>query len=292
MSRAAGQPLLDDAQGRRAMVWIMAIMVFLTTLAAALGLATGGAGRALDRQLASRLTVQVIAGDAAMRDAAVARLLARLRASRDVTRAAEVDRGRLAALLQPWLGEAGLDSDIPIPAMIDVDVTRGDDGAARRVAALARATAPDVRVDAHATWLAPVRGLIALIGWVSLALVLLMASATAAVVLLSARAGLDTHRGTIDILHMLGSTDRQIARLFQRRVAHDTLTGALIGVLSGALVVAFVGVRLGALDSQWVGGVTLGALDWGAIALLPFAFTALAMLAARFAVLRRLARVL
>ncbi|MGT2514327.1 hypothetical protein ACVOMT_08895 [Sphingomonas panni] len=42
--RAPTQPLLDDRQGRRAMVWIMAIMIFLTTLSAALGLSTRNAG--------------------------------------------------------------------------------------------------------------------------------------------------------------------------------------------------------------------------------------------------------
>ena len=49
-----------------------------------------------------------------------------------------------------------------------------------------------------------------------------MAAATTAVVLLAARAGLETHRDTIAILHMLGSTDVQVARLFQRRIALDT----------------------------------------------------------------------
>ncbi len=136
------------------------------------------------------------------------------------------------------------------------------------------------------------RAFVGAIGWTALGLVLVMASATAAVVLLVARAGLDTHRGTIDILHMLGSTDLQIARLFQRRIGQDTLTGGAIGVLTGGLVVAALGERMATLDSQLVDGVTLAPLDWAVVAVLPFAFTLLAMLAARVAVLRRLARVL
>ena len=46
------------------------------------------------------------------------------------------------------------------------------------------------------------------------------------------------------------------------------------------------------LDSQLVDGIVLAPLDWALVAALPFAFTGLAMLAARVAVLRRLARVL
>lgn len=290
--RAPTQPLLDDRQGRRAMVWIMAIMIFLTTLSAALGLSTRNAGDALDRQLAARLTVQVIEGDAATRDAEVVRLLARLKASADVTRATEVDRARIAELLRPWLGEAGLDADLPMPAMIDVDLRTGDDAAVARVEALARGVGAGIRVDRHATWLAPVRSFVGAIGLTAFALVLVMASATAAVVLLVARAGLDTHRGTIDILHMLGSTDLQIARLFQRRIGQDTLTGGLIGALAGALVVVALGERMATLESQLVDGVALDPLDWVAIGALPLAFTALAMVAARIAVLRRLAGVL
>lgn len=292
IGRAAVQPLLDDRQGRRAMVWIMAIMIFLTTLSAALGLSTQGAGRALDRQLAARLTVQVIEGDAGRRDAVTAALLGRLRSSADVARANEVDRARLAELLEPWLGEAGLDADLPMPAMIDVDLRSGDDATVARVEALARSAGDGIRVDRHATWLAPVRAFVAALGWTALGLVLVMASATAAVVLLVARAGLDTHRGTIDILHMLGSTDLQIARLFQRRIGQDTLTGGLIGALAGGLLVALLGQRMATLDSQLADGVSLRPLDWLVIAALPIAFTLLAMFAARIAVLRRLARVL
>ncbi len=136
------------------------------------------------------------------------------------------------------------------------------------------------------------RAFVGAVGLTAFGLVLVMASATAAVVLLAARAGLDTHRGTIDILHMLGSTDLQIARLFQRRIGQDTLTGALIGVLAGGLVIAALGERMATLESQLADGVALAPPDWAVIAVLPLAFTALAMLAARVAVLRRLARVL
>ena len=45
MSRASERRVLDEAGGVRAMTWVMAIMLFLTMLAAALGLGTAGAAR-------------------------------------------------------------------------------------------------------------------------------------------------------------------------------------------------------------------------------------------------------
>jgi cell division transport system permease protein len=283
---------LDDGQRTRAMVWIMAIMLFLTVLAGALGFGMAGAGRALERQLAGRLTVQVIEADAARRDANARALVERIRAIPGVKQVVEVDRARLAELLRPWLGDAGLDAELPMPAMIDVDLTSGDPALIARVRRTALAVTPSARVDQHAQWLSPVAGFIATLTWAAAGLVLLMATATAAVVLLAARAGLDTHRDTIAVLHMLGSTDTQVARLFQRRIALDTLVGGIIGTMAALGAVWLLGRQSAGLGSELLGNVALADADWVLLALVPFAFALLAMGAARVAVLRTLGRTL
>ena len=76
----ADRRVLDEAGGFRAMTGVMAIMLFLTLLAAALGLGTRQSATALERQLAGRLTVQVVDGSPVARDAVAARILAVLRA--------------------------------------------------------------------------------------------------------------------------------------------------------------------------------------------------------------------
>lgn len=283
---------LDDGQRTRAMVWIMAIMLFLTVLAGALGFGMAGAGRSLERQLAGRLTVQVIEADATRRDANARALVERIRAIPGVKQVVEVDRARLAELLRPWLGDAGLDAELPMPAMIDVDLTSGDPTLIGRVRQTALAVSPAARVDQHAQWLSPVAGFIATLTWAAAGLVLLMATATAAVVLLAARAGLDTHRDTIAVLHMLGSTDTQVARLFQRRIALDTLVGGIIGTVAALGAVWLLGRQSAGLGSELLGNVALAEADWVLLALVPFAFALLAMGAARVAVLRTLGRTL
>jgi cell division transport system permease protein len=204
-----------------------------------------------------------------------------------VSRVREVDRAHLAELLRPWLGDAGLDPDLPMPAMIDVEV-RGSDMAA--VEQVARRIAPGARVDRHAQWLSPVRSFMSTMSWLAVSLMLLIAGATAAVVLLAARAGLDTHRDTIEVLHMLGSTDVQIARLFQRRIAFDALLGGLAGTVAALALVWFLQARLGAIGSEMLGGVALQRRDWFLLLLLPLSFALLATVAARIAVLRNLGK--
>ena len=289
---SAERRVLDEAGGLRAMTWVMAIMLFLTMLAAALGLATAGAARLLDRQLAGRLTVQVVDGDPVRRDVAAARVLAALRAMPAVAKATPVDRAELTRLLRPWLGADGADPQLPVPAMIDVDLADHREAAAARVGAAVRRLSPAVRVDRHESWMSPVNDVMRALTILALVLVLLMASATAAVVVLAARAGLQTHRATIEVMHMLGSTDLQVARLFQRRIALDATIGGVGGGVAALLVVAFIGVRLHGLGSDLLGGVTLGGVDWVALALLPIAFVVLATLAARVTIVRALRHIL
>ncbi|KRC79580.1 cell division protein FtsX [Sphingomonas sp. Root241] len=282
---APDRRLLDEGRRTRAMTWIMAIMLFLTVLAGALGLGMFAATGQLDRELAGRLTVQIVEPVASLRDAQAAAMVKELGRLPTVSRVREVDRTHLAELLRPWLGDAGLDPDLPMPAMIDVEV-RGSDVAA--VEQAARRIVPGVRVDRHAQWLSPVRSFMSTMSWLAVSLMLLIAGATAAVVLLAARAGLDTHRDTIEVLHMLGSTDVQIARLFQRRIAFDTLLGGLGGTVAALVLVWFLQGRMSALGSEMLGGVALQQRDWFLLLLLPLSFALVATVAARVTVLRNL----
>ncbi len=284
--------VLDEAGGLRAMTWVMAIMLFLTVLAAALGLGTASGARLLERQLAGRLTVQVVEGDPARRDGDAARIATTLRALPEVARVDVVDRSDLTRLLKPWLGADGADPELPVPAMIDVDLTDRSDAAIARVAATVARISDKARVDRHESWMSPVSGFMTSLTLLAAALVLLMLAATSAVVVLAARAGLETHRATIEVMHMLGSTDVQVARLFQRRIAIDAAIGGVVGAVLAVVVLAFIGSSLAGLGSDLLGGVSLGAGDWIVLALLPVGFVVLAVLAARYSVLGALRRTL
>nr|WP_279338805.1 FtsX-like permease family protein [Sphingomonas sp. BGYR3] len=282
---------MDERHRTRAMLWTMAIMLFLTTLAAAAGLMLARAGQSLDRQLAGRLTVQLIEGDAAVRDRAAADLARRLRTVPQVAGVRPVERAAMAQLLQPWLGDAGLDPDLPLPAMIDVDVAGGDAASMAAVELAVRRLSPGAQVERHARWLAPVRSMFRLLGWLALGIVVLMVLATTLVVVLAVRSGLDTHRLTIDVLHLLGAMDKQVARLFEARIALDTLIGGLIGSGAAALVLIVVQWQAAAMDSAMIEGGLLGPRDALALIALPVAFGLAALIAARIAVMRALEQV-
>lgn len=274
------------------MLWIMAIMLFLTVLAAALGLGAFAVAGSLDRQLVGKLTVQIAEPSEDIRVRQTAAVVAAIRKVSGVATAHEVDRAALSAMLKPWLGEQGADPELPIPALIDVDLSAPSEQAVARLTAAVRAIVPAARIDRYQAWMSPVARFTRLLIGFAVALVLLMAAATATVVVLAARAGLDSHRDTIEVLHMLGSTDPQVARLFQRRIALDTLAGGAIGTAVALVAVAFLGGQIASLNADLVGGFAFSIRDWLILITLPLAFALLATVAARIAVLRTLGRFL
>lgn len=278
--------LIPQARLTGPMPWVIAVMLFLTLLATAAALALGSAARQINADLAGRATVQIVNahGDARQKQALAAEAL--LRSDRAVASVTQVSEAEVRNLLTPWLGSGATSRDIPLPALIDVDFRAQADGAtlARLRKAIA-AAAPDARIDAHGQWLKPVFDLIATLRWLAIALVALLALATTASVMLSARSSFAAHADTIDIMHLLGSTHQQIARLFQRRIALDAALGALIGCLLAAPVLWLLARAAARLESGLVSAGSFGLLDWLLLATVPIAGIALAVFTARVTVL-------
>lgn len=290
---AARHRLLPGGRVAGPMPWIIAIMMFLTVLAAAAGLGLGAAVRSMSADLAGRASVQVVEADPQARDRLAVRVLQTLRGAADVRAAQPVDPVKLADQLRPWLGDAATSGDLPVPALIDVMLTPGDaEAKIRHLRRQIGALSPTLRIEPHAAFLLPLAGLLTTLGWLAAGVVLLMILATGAVVVLAARGAHDSHRGTIDVLHLMGSTDVQIARLFQRRIGLDAMTGGALGFAFAVLVILLIGLRLSATGSELLGAVSLDTRGWLLLAALPLLGMGLAMLTARWTVLRALARAL
>ena len=269
---------LLPARGIRGPVpFLIAIMTFVMVVVAAAGLSLANTASVVKSGVGNRYSIQIADGQ---RQAPAA--IAAARGAPGVVRVAQIPPAELRRTLQRWLGPAAAEANLPMPAIIDVDLRPGEP--AGPVAAAVRREVPNARFVAHATSLAPL--LDALRGLVMLAffLMLLVAAASAAAVVLAARGALDTHRSTIEVMHGVGATDRQITRLFQRQIAIDSLLGGLTGAAAAGLVLIALlgGSQLAATLSS---RPLLGWDDALALALIPFAGAVLATLVARRAVL-------
>ena len=292
----SGTGLVPQARLSGPMPWVIAIMVALTAIALAAGLALGNTVSAASAEIEGGVTVQLLEPRADVRQEEAARALDTLRVQPGIAIFRMVPQEELDALVAPWLGagaQSSVGAGVPVPALIDV---RLDGGATpQRIAAIARAlapVAPSARVDAQSEWLKPVFDAIVSLQWLAIALVLLLAAALAAAVLLAARSALGASRDTIEIVHLLGGTDTQIARVFQRAIGIDAAGGGAAGLALAMVVILALGRRFAGLGAGMVSSGALVWSDWLWLALVPLLATLLAMATARMTVMHALRKML
>lgn len=285
-------------QGRMSgpMPWVIAIMVAMTAIALAAGLALGNAVSAARAEIEGGVTVQVIEPRVEVRRQEAARAVETIKELPGIAGLRLVPQQELDALIEPWLGTgiaAATGSAIPVPALIDVRLNGPASPA--RLAAIERAlapVAPSARIDAQSNWLKPVFDAMVSLQILAGALVVLLALALAAAVLLAARSALGANRDTIEIVHLLGGTDAQIARVFQRSIGFDAAGGGAVGLALALAVILALGRRFAGLGAGLVDSGALVWSDWLLLALVPLLATLLAMMTARLTVLHALRKML
>ncbi|MFC0205278.1 cell division protein FtsX [Novosphingobium soli] len=290
------------------MPWVIAIMVAMTTIALAAGLTLGNAVSSARAEIAGGVTVQILEPRFEVRAQEAARAVEAIKAMPGVAGLRQVPQAELDALIEPWLGTgiaaaaggatgasgAGASgAAIPVPALIDVRLEGPASPAQLRALTHRLApVAPSARIDAQSNWLRPVFDAMVSLQVLAIAIVALLAGALAAAVLLAARSALGANRETIEIVHLLGGTDAQVARVFQRSLGTDAAAGGCVGLALALVVILALGRRFAGLGAGLVDSGALGWSDWLLLALVPVLATLLAMLTARLTVLHALRKML
>lgn len=285
--------LLPKARMGGPMLWVIAIMVALTVLAAGGGLAVTNLANSARGDLDGGVTVQIIEADPAARDTQAQAALAAIEGIDGVSSIRLVPEDELSALVEPWLGAESGGSVVPLPALIDLRF-EGPAGDVQldQLRSVLRESAPDARVDAQANWLGPVFSAFATLKWLAIVLIGLLAMTSAAAVYLAARNALNANRNTIEIVHLLGGTDAQIAGIFQRSILIDSALGGAMGLILGAVMLSVMGGQFAALESGMVTGGGFTGFDWLVLATIPLAAVLIALLTARLTVMRSLGKML
>lgn len=269
--------LLPD-QKRRAAPWIVGLMTFVSLIVGVAGLSVLSAVSDLSASAAGRWSLQVTGTPAEG-----ARAEAMLRAAPAVDRLERVPEAELRETLGQWLGPAAERLELPLPLLATVTLRPSADGA--DLASRLASQVPSARLTPYSAELGPLLATLRSLAWLVAGLLIVLSAALAGAVTLAARATLDVNRATLDVLHGIGATDRQLLSLVQRRIALDVLVGSAIGaVVAGAVLVAAL-IPARALLGGWAGGPALAAGGLALLMLLPVLQAILATLVARRALM-------
>jgi cell division transport system permease protein len=264
-----------------ALAWLIAATTLLMLLAGALTLALATAADHLRAATRHRLIVQVVQADRVLRASAVERILAQAAATPGVVAANRIADQDVMRLIDPYIGDMA-PSDLPLPALIEVDLAPSAD-----VAAIARvfARSADIRATPAAGEARPFLALLDALQGAALTVMLVTVAATGLIAILAARAALVADRSSLAILHQLGATDRQLSRLVLGRIGREAAVGAAAGLLFAAGAIAAIGLRLTPLGIDG-----LDPRGWALLAALALALVGLAIAAAWIALRLTLGR--
>ncbi len=281
-------PILPLSRTLGLMAWVIAIMIFLCALSLAAGLSITAATRNLAGELDRSLTVQIAEPNPDARARQARAVVKAIEGMAGVAAVREVPAGELSAMLEPWLGAGLAASDLPIPALIDVRLDDDSVGVKERVTQAVRARSATARVDDHGGALGPLGGLLDSLRALAAAVALMVVLAAVAVGALATRSSLNTHRATIEVMHLIGARDEQIARIFRLRAGMEGLIGGAIGLAGAALVILLLGDQAAALGSGLLAAGSIGVGSWIVLLALPLLAGLLALATAHVTVIRLL----
>ncbi len=284
--------------------WLIAFMVYLAILALAGMLVLDDIVRRWDKGMSGTLTVKIapllensskigatqsISKKETKKLEAIVNLLS---TTPGVTNVRTLSEDRVLVLLEPWLGKGALAANLPLPTLIDVELEKG---AVLDMTALEfrlSAIAPGAVIDDHGVWLGHLVDLIQTVRALALAVLLFIATATIGTVIFATRTGLAIHHEAIEVLHLIGAQDSYIARQFASRALMLGLRGGIIGLLLAAPTLWSIGTLAGSLNSGYFPEFSLSLAHWAILCSSPIVVSLIAMISARFTVMRTLARML
>jgi cell division transport system permease protein len=270
---------------------LVAMMVYLASFATAAEATLSALTFTWDKDMESRLTVEIPPADAQSaipQSERVQKVVTALEGLPGVDSVTVVPDEETVRLLRPWIAQPELIQALPIPTLVDVTRTSDSHLTADAVQDRLKTLVGGVHVDDHAAWLGDLGNLVHGLSAIAGLIVLLTMLTLIITVSLLCRAVMATEHEAIALLHVMGAEDDDIALHFQFHARRMALPAAIAGfvfaLLSLGLMFFFIRhlVDLSALHIlHWLGLAC-------AVIAVPLVAVLIAAYTARLSVLRLL----
>jgi cell division transport system permease protein len=282
-------PLRRDASSRY-LPWIFAVMAYLACLSFAGLLLLYSTGAHWDQDSASNFRVQILPMASRTTESDVTTATELLERTPGVAAVHSLSREESLRLLEPWFEPGTRLDGMPLPRLIEVATQRGT---AVDLAALRDrlgAQVPSALVDEPRGPRDAASGLGRSIEALVALVTFLIFVAMIVIVVFTTRVALTVHRDVVELLHLIGARDRDIARVFQRHAFSLGLRGGCFGLLlaCGTLAALYFGAER--LDIPQLKRLDVDPWFLGLLAGVPVVASLVAMLSARLTAQRVLGR--
>ena len=262
---SSSQPLLStQSDNTRSLIIVLAIMAFLATLSLLFSLSADRLKQNWQGELGRTATVQIMIDTPELRETKIEAALKTLKTALPGASITAISQAESQALLKPWLGNLELPADLPLPALISLELSNGKTLSPDRISAILAEEGLIADIDDHSRWSDQIgrsgRGLQA----AAMGLLALIFGAGIAVSGFATQAALSAQRDVIQVLVQVGAEDSFISKLFIRQAGLRGLFAGIIGVVLGTVTALFLSLRRSAetallpdLGLHWTDGFFL-----------------------------------
>jgi cell division transport system permease protein len=217
-----------------------------------------------------------------------------LAGTRGVTAVNTMSRSKAADLLEPWLGAIKNIDELPVPRLIEITVDRRAPPDFTVLAAALKKNVKGASLDTHQHWQAELTRMAAVLQRLALAVLSLICVSAVAIVIFATRSVLDSNKGIVDVLHLVGARDGFIARQVEGRFLKSGLAAGLLGMGLGIatfLLMGLVGPSNAVADasrSLLFAPVNTAWKSYGLLLAVPVVAVTIGLLTSRFTLIRML----
>jgi cell division transport system permease protein len=224
----------------RALVFVIAIMTFLSCLTLGAVTLVRDTASVWENQIAREATIQIKPVEGLDMEASLETAAGIATGFAGVKQARIVDREATARLLEPWLG-AGLNIDeLPVPRLVIVTIDQDNPPDFAAMRAMLTPDVPSAALDDHRTWVDRLVAMGRTTVTIGVGVLVLMLFATVLTVVFATRGAMAGNGHIIEVLHFVGAEASFIAREFRHHFLTTGMKGAAAGGLGAvAVFIAF-----------------------------------------------------
>ncbi|MCB1580831.1 MAG: permease [Rhodospirillales bacterium] len=284
---------LHKSAGSHFLVLLVGLMSFLAMMALSATMVLGGVTRHWSSGLKNKVTIEIPAQKpgGVLRSAVEIKELglsveALLTANPNIKALHILEKNDIHGLVSPWLGDDVVLDELPLPGLVSAELhVRNKDKLESIEKALAE-IAGDIRLDTHESWLEDILRLAGTLKLSALIVTLIIGATTIVAIAGAIRSRMAEHKADIELLHLMGASDLYITKQLQRHAVVLTLKGALIGVLSGLMILLMLSAFGGSGEGATIPSMHLSTSQIIILLLLPGLIALIASQTARVTVLR------
>ncbi len=284
----------------RTLMIAMTVMCYLACLSIGALVLINRAVNDWSSDIAGEVTVQVRPTDGVKMSEKLAVISAILDLTPGVSSYKILDKEAGAKLLEPWLGNADILDQLPVPRLVAVTIDKKAEPDFIKLESELKAKVKGASLDTHRRWQAELTRMGSSLVNLGVAVLVLITLSAIALVIFASRAALDANRQVVEVLHFVGASDPFIARQVQWQFLRAGLQSGLLGMFAGMATFIVLGISSGGPASSGLAdasyGLLVGTPDVTSVTyllflLVPIVATLLCLVAARLAILRILSNV-